>query len=135
MLRRQQDELACPHFALIYIDRGGNLRHETSPSIANSRETILSIQFTDAFLGAVAQATDIILSHSRCKYHILQENLFHELRQSSSAWTISITSPSHIEFKCLSAVTNHPSASKRGDPGITIAFTSPRSPKSSDLTS
>ncbi|KAJ5909359.1 hypothetical protein N7504_004002 [Penicillium tannophilum] len=55
-MSNQHDELAHPHFALIYIDRDGNLRHEASPSIANSREAILSPRVTDAFLQAVARS-------------------------------------------------------------------------------
>ncbi|KAJ6114319.1 hypothetical protein N7486_000097 [Penicillium sp. IBT 16267x] len=55
-MSNQHDELAHPHFALIYIDRDGNLRHVASPSIANSRETILSPRVTDAFLQAVARS-------------------------------------------------------------------------------
>ncbi|KAJ6107017.1 hypothetical protein N7512_010534 [Penicillium capsulatum] len=52
----QPDNLAYPHFALIYIDRDGNLRQEASQSIAQSRETILSPRVRDAFLRAVAMS-------------------------------------------------------------------------------
>ncbi|KAJ5100831.1 hypothetical protein N7456_006883 [Penicillium angulare] len=49
----------CPnfleHFALIYIDREGNLRHEVSASIFDSAYSILSPQVTGAFLKAVAE--------------------------------------------------------------------------------
>ncbi|KAJ5292207.1 hypothetical protein N7478_001458 [Penicillium angulare] len=49
----------CPnfreHFALIYIDRKGNLRHEVSASIFDSAQSILSPQVTEAFLKAVAE--------------------------------------------------------------------------------
>ncbi|KAJ5769599.1 hypothetical protein N7520_004158 [Penicillium odoratum] len=68
-MSNQQDELAHPHFALIYIDRDGNLRHEASPSIASSREAILSPRVTDAFLQAVARSEDLGTSHSPCKSH------------------------------------------------------------------
>ncbi|KAJ5216244.1 uncharacterized protein N7498_002651 [Penicillium cinerascens] len=64
MSQYQQDDLAYPHFAIIYIDRYGNLRHETSQSIANSRETILSPWVTDAFLRAVARSKEVVPSHS-----------------------------------------------------------------------
>ncbi|KAF3389426.1 Uncharacterized protein F1880_004497 [Penicillium rolfsii] len=62
--QNQQDELAYPHFALIYIDRDGNLRHEASPSIRNSREAILSPGVTNAFLQAVARSGETVPSHS-----------------------------------------------------------------------
>ncbi|KAJ5240497.1 uncharacterized protein N7469_002088 [Penicillium citrinum] len=52
--------MAFPHFALIYIDWEGNLRHESSPSIANSRKTILSPRVTDEFLRAVARSRNAI---------------------------------------------------------------------------
>ncbi|KAJ5930231.1 hypothetical protein N7466_005724 [Penicillium verhagenii] len=64
-MSNRQDELAHPHFALIYIDRDGNLRHEASPSIANSREAILSPRVTDAFLQAVAMSGEPGPSHSQ----------------------------------------------------------------------
>ncbi|KAJ5190201.1 uncharacterized protein N7498_009186 [Penicillium cinerascens] len=64
--RNQQGELTYPHFALIYIDRDGNLRHEASRSIANSRETILSPRVTNEFLRAVARSSDLGPSHSQC---------------------------------------------------------------------
>lgn len=70
-MSNQQDELAHPHFALIYIDRDGNLRHEASPSIANSREAILSPRVTDAFLQAVARSREPGTSRSSCKLEIL----------------------------------------------------------------
>ncbi len=63
------DELAYPHFALIYIDREGNLRHEASPSIQNSREAILSPGVTNAFLQAVARSGEGVPSHSLRKSH------------------------------------------------------------------
>lgn len=66
MSQHQQDDLAYPHFAIIYIDRYGNLRHETSQSIANSREIILSPWVTDAFLRAVARLKEVIPSHFPC---------------------------------------------------------------------
>lgn len=70
--QNQQDELAYPHFALIYIDRDGNLRHEASPSIRNSREAILSPGVTNAFLQAVARSGEAVPSHSLSKCHILE---------------------------------------------------------------
>ncbi|KAJ5087294.1 hypothetical protein N7456_010910 [Penicillium angulare] len=66
-MSNQQDELTHPHFALIYIDRDGNLRHEASQSVANSRESILSPRVTDAFLRAVARSREPVPSHSHCK--------------------------------------------------------------------
>ncbi|KAJ5593858.1 uncharacterized protein N7459_000066 [Penicillium hispanicum] len=64
MQNQPEEELAYPHFALIYIDRDGILRHEASPSIANSRESILSPRVTDAFLRAVAMSTETGQSHT-----------------------------------------------------------------------
>lgn len=64
-----QDGQAYRHFALIYIDRDGNLRHEASPSVAHSRETILSPRVTNEFLRAVAQSGEASPSHSQCKSH------------------------------------------------------------------
>ncbi|KAJ5083019.1 hypothetical protein N7532_012062 [Penicillium argentinense] len=72
-MQNQQDlpeDMAFPHFALIYIDREGNLRQESSLSIANSRETILSPRVTDEFLRAVARSRGAAPSHSPCKCHI-----------------------------------------------------------------
>ncbi|KAJ5679893.1 hypothetical protein N7462_008137 [Penicillium macrosclerotiorum] len=66
--QHQQDELAYPHFALIYLDRDGNLHHEASRSIANSRESILSPRVTDAFLRAVAQSSEALPSHSQYEH-------------------------------------------------------------------
>lgn len=63
------EELEYPHFALIYIDRQGNLRHESSLSVANSRETILSPLVTDEFLRAVQRSSGA-QSHSQRKCHI-----------------------------------------------------------------
>ncbi|KAE8144664.1 hypothetical protein BDV25DRAFT_134472 [Aspergillus avenaceus] len=48
------DGLSSIHFALIYIDEGGKLRFEASPSIANSCQSILNPNVTDTFLRAVA---------------------------------------------------------------------------------
>lgn len=64
------EDLAYPHFALIYIDRQGNLRHESSLSVANSRETILSPLVTDEFLRAVHRSSGAAPSHSQCKCHM-----------------------------------------------------------------
>ncbi|KAJ5267466.1 hypothetical protein N7478_010274 [Penicillium angulare] len=44
------------HFALIYIDQGGNLRHQVSASIFDSGQFILSPQVIGAFLKAVAES-------------------------------------------------------------------------------
>jgi hypothetical protein len=71
--QNQQGELTYPHFALIYIDRDGNLRHEASHSIANSRESILSPRVTNEFLRAVARSRDPGPSHSQCKSHFLDD--------------------------------------------------------------
>lgn len=40
----------------MYIDREGNLRHETSPSISDSVQSILSPRVSRAFLEAVAES-------------------------------------------------------------------------------
>ncbi|PLB50062.1 hypothetical protein P170DRAFT_404792 [Aspergillus steynii IBT 23096] len=42
------------HFALIYLDEGGKLRFEASPSIASNCQSVLSPNVTDSFLRAVA---------------------------------------------------------------------------------
>ncbi|KAJ6014870.1 hypothetical protein N7540_009461 [Penicillium herquei] len=63
-MSNEQDELGYPHFALIYIDREGNLRHQASQSVAHSRESILSPRVTDAFLRAVASSRGPNSSHS-----------------------------------------------------------------------
>ncbi|KAJ5743785.1 hypothetical protein N7533_008655 [Penicillium manginii] len=63
--QNQQNSPEYPHFALIYIDRQGNLRHESSLSVANSRETILSPLVTDEFLRAVQRSSAATPSHSR----------------------------------------------------------------------
>lgn len=72
----QQNSPEYPHFALIYIDRQGNLRHESSLSVANSRETILSPLVTDEFLRAVQRSSGATPSHSQCKCHIPQQRYF-----------------------------------------------------------
>ncbi|KAJ5769728.1 uncharacterized protein N7511_001779, partial [Penicillium nucicola] len=46
------------HFALIYIDREGNLRHETSTSISDSAQAILSPRVIGEFLQAVAESSE-----------------------------------------------------------------------------
>ncbi|KAJ5117426.1 hypothetical protein N7448_011058 [Penicillium atrosanguineum] len=46
------------HFALIYIDRDGQLRYETSSSISDSVKTILSPRVTREFLKAVAESKE-----------------------------------------------------------------------------
>lgn len=66
----QPDNLAYPHFALIYIDRDGNLRQEASQSIAHSRETILSPRVRDAFLRAVAMSNNGSSSRPQCESRI-----------------------------------------------------------------
>jgi hypothetical protein len=53
-----RDEGGFSHFALIFIDQAGNLRHEASPSISGSRERILSPSVTNEFLQAVARSED-----------------------------------------------------------------------------
>lgn len=62
------DSQAYPHFALIYIDRGGNLRREVSSSIAHHREIIFSPRVTNLFLRAVSQSAEISQLPSHCKY-------------------------------------------------------------------
>lgn len=56
MLRQHAHGRPFQHFALIYIDRDGQLRYETSPSISDSVETILSPRVTREFLKAVAES-------------------------------------------------------------------------------
>ncbi|KAJ5087049.1 hypothetical protein NUU61_008356 [Penicillium alfredii] len=66
MSHRRNIELAYPHYALIYIDADGNLRHQSSQSIADSYQTIVSPSVTDAFLRAVARSRETHLS----QYHV-----------------------------------------------------------------
>ncbi|CAG8028392.1 unnamed protein product [Penicillium olsonii] len=49
---------AYPHFAMIYIDRKGNLCQRSSESIAESRQDILSPTVTAEFLRAVARSRE-----------------------------------------------------------------------------
>ncbi|KAJ5982092.1 hypothetical protein N7451_012192 [Penicillium sp. IBT 35674x] len=58
----QSDIRHCEHFALIYIDKEGNLHHEMSPSISASRQTVLSPQVTTEFLKAVAESNEVMSS-------------------------------------------------------------------------
>lgn len=53
-----RDEMFARHFALIYIDRDGNLRHQISPSLYDNREDILSAQVAARFLKAVAESEE-----------------------------------------------------------------------------
>lgn len=55
----QQEARFNRHFALIYIDRDGNLRQQISPSIADSIETILSTDMISEFLKAVANSNQV----------------------------------------------------------------------------
>lgn len=55
-LRQQHVTLNYRHYALVYIDRHGNLHHEVSPSIADSSQSILSPEVTTTFLAAAAAA-------------------------------------------------------------------------------
>jgi hypothetical protein len=52
------DSLASLHFALLYIDENGKLRFESSSSVANDCQSILSPKVTDSFLRAVAEFGD-----------------------------------------------------------------------------
>ncbi|KAJ5884682.1 hypothetical protein N7495_009192 [Penicillium taxi] len=61
----QRRDLIYPHFALIYIDRDGNLRQESSQSLANSRDSILSPRVTDMFLRAVAMSGETESPHTQ----------------------------------------------------------------------
>ncbi|KAJ5101061.1 hypothetical protein N7456_007113 [Penicillium angulare] len=54
--QHQQSQKLLEHFALIYVDREGNLRHEVSASIFAGAQSILSPQVTGAFLKAVAES-------------------------------------------------------------------------------
>lgn len=52
------DGLVYPHFAMIYIDREGNLCQRVSKSIAESRQRILSPRVMGEFLRAVARSRE-----------------------------------------------------------------------------
>lgn len=57
MLRPLQDNRNCiRHFAIIYINRDGQLRHDTSSSISNDVQAVLSPELTREFLRAVADS-------------------------------------------------------------------------------
>jgi hypothetical protein len=80
MPQHQLDGLSYPHFALIYIDKDGNLCHETSQSLSNSGEIILPPEVTNVFLEAVARSMNRVSSHSRMPFSgnvHLQRNLQH----------------------------------------------------------
>lgn len=62
--QNQPGKLAYPHFALIYIDRAGNLCYETSLSIRNSRWAILTPGAISVFLQAVARSGETVPSQS-----------------------------------------------------------------------
>ncbi|KAJ5758292.1 uncharacterized protein N7511_006986 [Penicillium nucicola] len=69
MSRQSPEELTYPHFALIYIDRNGNLCQRSSESIAERRERVLTPRVRAEFLRAVAvsgelQAAQIQLPHT-----------------------------------------------------------------------
>ena len=81
--QNQQSELSYPHFALIYIDREGNLRHEASRSIANSRETILSPRVTNEFSQSPWQGQEILARHILSVSHIFGYSLDGVLTRSS----------------------------------------------------
>lgn len=53
-----REELTYPHFALIYIDREGNLCQKSSQSVAESRERIFTPRVRDEFLRAVAMSRE-----------------------------------------------------------------------------
>ncbi|KAJ5998482.1 hypothetical protein N7451_006292 [Penicillium sp. IBT 35674x] len=55
-LQQQHATLNYRHYALVYIDRHGNLHHELSPSIADASQSILSPEVTTTFLAAAAAA-------------------------------------------------------------------------------
>ncbi|KAJ5797493.1 uncharacterized protein N7503_006789 [Penicillium pulvis] len=55
-LRQQHVTLNYRHYALVYIDRHGNLHHELSPSVADASQSILSPEVTTTFLAAAAAA-------------------------------------------------------------------------------
>lgn len=61
-----QDERDYPHYAMIYIDHNGNLRHESSPSVANN---FPNPQVTNEFLRAVARSGEASPSHSQRMSH------------------------------------------------------------------
>ncbi|KAJ6088058.1 hypothetical protein N7499_004240, partial [Penicillium canescens] len=52
-----QDQRAHSHYALIYIDQEGTVRHEWSHSISDHYKSILSPKVTFEFLKAVAEST------------------------------------------------------------------------------
>jgi hypothetical protein len=58
MSRQSPEEHEYVHFAMIYIDRDGNLCKRASESISESRENILSPRVTSEFLRAVAMSRE-----------------------------------------------------------------------------
>ncbi|KAJ5374496.1 hypothetical protein N7517_006502 [Penicillium concentricum] len=58
MSRQSPEEHEYTHFAMIYIDRDGNLCQRASESISESRQTILSPRVTGEFLRAVAMSRE-----------------------------------------------------------------------------
>ncbi|KAJ5791972.1 uncharacterized protein N7503_007950 [Penicillium pulvis] len=57
---RQVEDLESSHFALIYIDQNGNLRHEVSQSLMDSRDTIFTPRVKDEFFRAITQSTGLV---------------------------------------------------------------------------
>ncbi|KAJ5288293.1 hypothetical protein N7508_011068 [Penicillium antarcticum] len=69
-------EMYPRHFALIYIDRDGNLRHQISPSLYGNRANILTAQVTARFLKVVAESEE--RSHlSRPAHSLADKHLSH----------------------------------------------------------
>ncbi|KAJ6010315.1 hypothetical protein N7451_001727 [Penicillium sp. IBT 35674x] len=59
-LDRKLEDLEVSHFALIYIDQNGVLRHEVSQSLMDSRDTIFTPRVKDEFLRAITKSTDLV---------------------------------------------------------------------------
>ncbi|KAJ5540419.1 hypothetical protein N7494_005495 [Penicillium frequentans] len=56
---RQVEDLEFSHFALIYIDQNGILRHEVSQSLMDSRDIIFTPRVKDEFFRAIAHSTGL----------------------------------------------------------------------------
>ncbi|KAG0160854.1 hypothetical protein PDIDSM_8385 [Penicillium digitatum] len=64
MSRRSPEEPEYAHFAMVYMDKDGNLCQRASDSISESRETILSPRVMGEFLRAVAMSREAHATHS-----------------------------------------------------------------------
>lgn len=105
------DSQAYRHFALIYIDRNGNLRHEASSSIAHDSEAILSPRVTNAFLRAVAQSAEASQSPFQCQYTPSRSTCWIDPSHSRGAKRTTITNSESSQRARFFAAADQPFSS------------------------